>query len=63
MNADYIYTAVKEVFADTSVIYEEYIIYLVGFEGLYTLIENGLIENDGVINGRRSYVLCDKNLN
>ena len=51
MNADHIYKAVKEVFDTSKPIYEEYIIYLIGFEGL--------IENDGTINGRRSYILCD----
>jgi hypothetical protein len=59
VNTDHIYKAVKEVFDTTKPIYEEYIIYLIGFEGLYTLIENGLVESDGVINGRRSYILCD----
>lgn len=59
MNAYYVYNAVKEVFDTSKPIYEDYIIYLVGFEGLYALIEKGLIESDGVVNGRRSYVLCD----
>ena len=59
MNVEHICNAIKEVFDTTKPIYEEYIIYLVGFEGLYCLIENGLVEVDSVINGRRSYILRD----
>ena len=59
MNVYHVYNAVKEVFDTTKPIYEEYIIYLIGFEGLYALIEKGLIEIDSVINGRRSYMLRD----
>ena len=60
MNVEHLCDSIKEVFTDTNALYEEYIIYLVGFEGLYTLIENGLLESRDVINGRRVYALCEK---
>lgn len=60
MNVDYIYNTIKEVFVNTEVIYEEYIIYLVGFEGFYTLIENELLESRGVIDGHKAYILRNK---
>ena len=60
MNADQVYEVVKEVFNDLDAIYEDYLIYLVGFEGFYILIENRLLETCGVVNGRQLYVLCDK---
>ena len=60
MNVDKIYETVKEVFNDLDAIYEDYLIYLVGFEGFYILIENHLLETCGVVNGRQLYVLCDK---
>ena len=61
MNPDHLYKAVEEVFDNTNAIYEDYLIYLIGFEGLYTLIENGLLESIDVINGRKTYSLRDKN--
>lgn len=60
MNVDQIYETVKEVFNDMDAIYEDYLIYLVGFEGFYILIENRLLETCGVVNGRQLYALCDK---
>ena len=60
MNVDQVYETVKEVFNDLDAIYEDYLIYLVGFEGYYALLENGLLEGCGVINGRKLYALCEK---
>ena len=60
MNAEQVYKIVKEMFINMDTICEDYIIYLVGFEGFYTLIENDLIKYCGVVDGRKSYVLCDK---
>ena len=60
MNVDQVYNTVKEVFNDMDAIYEDYLIYLVGFEGYYILLENRLLESCGVINGRKLYALCDK---
>ena len=60
MNVDRVYNTVKEVFTDTSNIRDEYIIYLVGFEGLYILIENDLLEPREVIDGRQLYALSDR---
>lgn len=60
MNVDQVYETVKEVFNDMDAIYEDYLIYLVGFEGFYILIENRLLETCGVVNGRQLYALCDK---
>lgn len=59
MNAEQVYNTVKEMFINMDVICEDYIIYLVGFEGFYTLIENGLIETRGVVDGRKVYALID----
>ena len=47
-------------FGHMDTICEDYIIYLVGFEGFYTLIENGLIEHCGLVDGKKSYILHDK---
>jgi hypothetical protein len=60
MNVDQVYQTVKEVFNDLDAIYEDYLIYLVGFEGYYSLLENRLLESCGVVNGRKLYALCDK---
>lgn len=40
--------------------YEDYIIHMIGTSGLEALIEAGMLETCGVINGRQSYVLVDK---
>jgi hypothetical protein len=60
MSADNAYKTVKDVCGELDAIYEDYIIYLVGYEGLYVLRENRLLETCGVINGRQLYVLCEK---
>lgn len=60
MNQEQVYSTVKEVCGDLDAIYEDYIIYLVGYEGLYILQEGRLVEGCGVINGRKLYALCDK---
>ena len=60
MNVDQVYYTVKEVCGDLDAIYEDYIIYLVGYEGLYILRDEGLVESCGVVNGRQLYALCEK---
>lgn len=60
MSVDQVYKTVMGVCGDLDSIYEDYIIYLVGYEGLYILREHQLLESCGVINGRKLYVLCDK---
>ena len=62
MNAERVYKTVKEMFYHMDEICEDYIIYLVGFEGFYVLIENGLLESRGVIDGRKTYALRDDKL-
>lgn len=57
MNPEQVYKTIKEVCSDMDAIYEDYIIYLVGYEGLYVLRENELIESCGVIDGRKLYTL------
>lgn len=57
MNINHIYKTVKEVFINEEVILEDYLIYLVGFEGFYILIENGLLERRDTIDGRKAYIL------
>lgn len=61
MNVDHVYKTVKEVFINEEVILEDYLLYLVGFEGFYILIENGLLESVGIRDGRKAYILRDKN--
>ena len=59
MNINHIYKTVKEVFINEEIILEDYLIYLVGFEGFYILIENGLLERRDTIDGRKAYKLRD----
>lgn len=54
-----IYDFVKEETAGLDSVYEDYLMELVGWLGIGELVEHGLIESCGVINGRRLYVLCD----
>lgn len=57
MNVDQVYKTVEEMFKNVDPICEEYIIYLVGFEGFYTLIENDRLIDRGLVDGKRSYSL------
>lgn len=59
MNVNHIHKTVKEVFANEDVILEDYLIYLVGFEGFYILIEKGLLERCDTVDGRKAYILRD----
>ena len=54
-----VYEFVKEASEYLDAIYEEFIIYTVGHEGLNALLENGLLETCGAIEGRQLYVLKD----
>lgn len=58
MSPDQVYKTVKDVCGNLDAIYEDYIIYLVGYEGLYILRESELVESCGVVNGRKLYTLC-----
>ena len=58
---DYCYEIVIEEYATLASIYEDYIEFLVGTRGLLELIKHGCLESCGVVNGRRSYVLVDRN--
>lgn len=60
MNIATVYESVKEVFNELDAIYEDYLISLVGYEGLYKLRENELIESCGVVGGHKLYALCNK---
>lgn len=60
MNVAKVYASAREVFNEIDAIYEDYLISLVGYEGLYKLKENELIESCGAIDGRKLYALCDK---
>lgn len=57
---DYIYNVVRRGSDGIDAIYEEYIIDLVGLDGITMLIENKLLETCGVINGRQLYTLIKK---
>lgn len=58
MTAKEIYQVVKEESIGFDAIYEDYILELVGAEGLMVLKESKLVETCGVVNGRQLYVLC-----
>lgn len=60
MNTEEIYKVVKNESLGLDAIYENYILELVGVEGLEILRKNRLIETCGVINGRQLYVLIEK---
>lgn len=57
---NYIYNVARRGSNGLDAIYEEYIIDLVGLDGLAMLIENKLLETCGVINGRQLYTLIEK---
>ena len=58
---DYCYEIVIEKCAALDSIYEDYIEFLVGTRVLLELIKHGCVESCGVINGRKLYVLVDRN--
>lgn len=57
MDANQVYKTLEEECEGFDAIYEDYIIHVVGSDGLNTLIEKCLIESCGVINGRKLYTL------
>ena len=57
MNTEQVYEVVKNGSSGFDAIYEDYIVELVGVDGLEILRKNRLIETCGVINGRQLYVL------
>ena len=62
MNTEEIYKIVRNESLGLDAIYENYILELVGVEGLEILRRNRLIETCGVINGRQLYVLIQKDI-
>ena len=61
MYIDYIYELIEMETKGLDSIYEDYIIHLVGVKGLEALQLCKLVESCGVVNGRKLYVLCEKN--
>ena len=57
---DLVYMTVKSETLGLDSIYKDYIVNLVGVMGLNALIEHNLVEGCGIVNGRKLYVLCDK---
>ena len=57
---DYCYEILIEKCGDLDSIYEDYIEFLVGTRGLFELIKHGCLESCGVVNGRKLYVLVDR---
>lgn len=53
------YDIVKEATEGVEDIYEEYIIKLVGQEGLELLLENDLLEDRGAYEGKQMYSICE----
>ena len=58
---DHIYEIVKNDTLGLDSVYGDYIKQMVGVYGLNSFIEHKLVESCGVINGRRLYVLVDRN--
>lgn len=59
--AEYVYDLLKEETKGLDAIYKDFIIESVGLHGLVALETYKLVESCGVVNGRKLYVLCDKN--
>lgn len=57
---DYFYEIVIDECAALDSIYEDYIEFLVGTRELLELIKHGCLESCGVVDGRRLYVLVDR---
>lgn len=60
MNTKEIYETVRNGSTGFDAIYENYIVELVGVDGLEILRRNRLIETCGIVNGRQLYVLVQK---
>ena len=60
MTAKEVYEVVSNGSVGFDAVYEDYILELVGVDGLSMLKENKLVETCGVVNGRQLYVLCEK---
>lgn len=58
MTPNEIYEIVKAECEDFDAIYEDYIVRLVGQEGLTILRMHRLVESCGVVDGRQLYALC-----
>lgn len=58
MTVKQVYEVVNEESFGFDAIYEDFIMELVGSDGLEILLKNKLLETCGVINGRQLYVLC-----
>lgn len=56
----HIYSLVQLETNGMDAIYSDYIKKLVGVFGLNALLDCGLLESCGIVNGRHLYVLCDK---
>ena len=62
MNTKEIYETVKDGSTGFDAIYENYIVELVGVDGLEILRKNKLVETCGIVNGRQLYVLIEKDI-
>ena len=62
MNTKEIYEIVRNESTGFDAIYENYIVELVGVDGLEILRRNRLIETCGIVNGRQLYVLIQKDI-
>lgn len=58
--AQFVYNIVAEKSKKLDAVYEDYILHLVGIEGMRALIEYNLVEPCGSVEGRKLYVLRDK---
>ena len=61
MYVKHVYKMLEDEFTKVDAIYEDYILTIVGLNGLLELKKHRLIEACGNIQGRQLYTLCDPN--
>lgn len=57
---DTVYDIIRKDTENLDSVYEDYIVHMVGISGLNALLEHGLLESCGVVNGRQLYVICER---
>ena len=58
-NLEVTYRTVKQFCSDLDAIYEDYLVDLIGTNGLCLLKRHNLIESCGIVSGRKLYTLLD----
>lgn len=60
IDIDALYNFVKLVVHDTSLVYEDYLLQMIGQTGIKLLMNAGLLDTFGIVNGKQVYVLVNK---